>query len=48
MGAEYYDHARDPDELTNRVEAAKESDDLKAARRALHARFPPDAAPANR
>lgn len=45
LGAEYYDHARDPDEKTNRIDA-KDSDDLKAARRALHAQFPPARAPA--
>lgn len=46
VGAEYYDHTRDPDEMVNRV--AEESDDLKAARRALHAQFPPDTPPAKR
>jgi iduronate 2-sulfatase len=44
-GAEYYDHAGDPYELTNRLGAGKETDDLKSARRELHAQFPPDLAP---
>ena len=45
-GAEYYDHARDPAELTNRV--GNESVALKAARQALHRQFPPDTPPARR
>ena len=48
LGAEYYDHARDPNELTNRLDEAKDSDDLKVARRALHAQFPPNVPPAKR
>jgi iduronate 2-sulfatase len=48
LGAEYYDHARDPHELTNRLDAMKDFGDFKAARRALHAQFPPDILPANR
>jgi iduronate 2-sulfatase len=48
LGAEYYDHTRGAKERTNRLEAAKESDDLKAARRALHGQFPPDVPPAKR
>jgi iduronate 2-sulfatase len=47
LGAEFYDHARDPNELTNRL-AAKESDGLKAARRALHAQFAPGTPPSKR
>jgi iduronate 2-sulfatase len=48
IGAEYYDHARDPAELTNRIDEAKDSADLTAARKALHAQFPPDVPPAKR
>lgn len=48
LGAEYYDHTRDPHELTNRLNAAKESDEEKAARKALHAQFPPEIPPAKR
>lgn len=48
IGAEYYAHPGDPFELTNRVESAKDSDNLKAARKALHAQFPPDIPPAKR
>ncbi len=48
LGAEYYDHARDPHELTNRLDAARESDAVNAARKALHAQFPPDVPPAKR
>lgn len=48
IGAEFYDHARDPNELTNRLDAAKDSEELKAARKALHAQFSPDVAPAKR
>jgi iduronate 2-sulfatase len=48
LGAEFYDHGRDPNELTNRLDDAKTADDVKATRRALHAQFPPDTAPANR
>ncbi len=47
LGAEYYDHARDPNELTNRL-AGRETDDLKAARQALHRQFPPHTPPAKR
>jgi iduronate 2-sulfatase len=42
LGAEYYDHRLDPDELINR---AADADDLKAAQQALHTRFPPDHRP---
>jgi iduronate 2-sulfatase len=48
LGAEYYDHTRDPNELTNRLDSAQETDDVKAARAALHAQFPPDVPPAKR
>lgn len=48
LGTEYYDHRRDPLELTNRLDGATDSDEVKVARRALHARFPPDTPPANR
>jgi iduronate 2-sulfatase len=48
LGAEYYDHARDPQERTNRLEAARETDDVKAARRALRMQFPPHTPPAKR
>jgi iduronate 2-sulfatase len=48
LGAEYYDHARDPHELTNRLADAAETNDVRTARRALHGRFPPDVAPAKR
>jgi iduronate 2-sulfatase len=44
LGAEYYDHARDPNELTNRADDAG----VKAAREALHAMFPPAVSPAKR
>jgi iduronate 2-sulfatase len=40
VGAEYYDHARDPNELTNRVDELKGSAEVGTARRALVARFP--------
>jgi iduronate 2-sulfatase len=46
LGAEYYDHARDPNELTNR-QAGTETDKLKA-RAALHRQFPPHIPPAKR
>jgi iduronate 2-sulfatase len=48
IGAEFYDHARDPYELTNRLDEAKDTADLKAARKALHARFRPNTPPAKR
>jgi iduronate 2-sulfatase len=48
LGAEYYDHVRDPNELTNRAESSKDTDELKAARQALHKQFPPDTPPAKR
>jgi iduronate 2-sulfatase len=48
IGVEYYDHARDPYEQTNRVEEAKDTDALNAARKTLHAQFPPDTPPAKR
>lgn len=48
IGAEYYDHARDPHELTNALDDAKSADDVAAARKALHAQFPADTPPAKR
>ena len=48
LGAEYYDHTRDPNELTNRLGTVPESDEVKAARRALHSQFPPEIPPAKR
>jgi iduronate 2-sulfatase len=48
IGAEFYDHARDPDELTNLSLEAKDTDVFKKARLALHAQFPPDTPPAKR
>lgn len=48
LGAEYYRHADDGAELTNRFNEAKGSEELKAARRALHAQFPPEIPPAKR
>jgi iduronate 2-sulfatase len=48
IAAEFYDHARDPNELTNSIESAKDSPELKAARKALHSQFPPDIPPAKR
>lgn len=43
--AEYYDHTRDPNELTNQLDQAQDSEGLKAARQALHTQFPPDIPP---
>jgi iduronate 2-sulfatase len=48
VGTEYYDHGRDPAEVTNRALSAKDSAELKEARQALHKQFPPDVAPAKR
>ena len=48
VGAEYYDHARDPDELDNRLNTAANAADVKVARQALHAQFPPEVSPAKR
>jgi iduronate 2-sulfatase len=48
IGAEFYDHTRDPDELTNRVEDASLAAAVKEAREALHKQFPPDMPPAKR
>lgn len=48
IGAEYYDHKLDPTELTNRLELAKDSVALKAARQALHQQFPPETPPSKR
>lgn len=46
--AEYYDHTRDPNELTNQLDQAKDSEALKAARQALHEQFSPDTPPSKR
>lgn len=46
LGAEYYDHARDPDEMVNRIK--DDPAELRAARQALHAQFPPSTPPAKR
>lgn len=48
LGAEFYDHTRDPNERTNRIGAAMASEELKTARDALHARFPPMIPPSKR
>ncbi len=48
VGAEFYDHTRDPKELTNALDAAKDSDALKIAKRSLHAQFPSGTPPAKR
>jgi iduronate 2-sulfatase len=48
VATEWYDHASDPQERVNRFDAAKDSAELAAARRALHGQFAPDTAPARR
>jgi iduronate 2-sulfatase len=48
LGAEYYDHARDPNEQTNRIDELKDSPDWKLARTALAKQFPPDVPPSKR
>jgi iduronate 2-sulfatase len=48
VGTEYYDHHRDPRETVNRFDDPAVSSDVAAARRALHAMFPPDLPPAKR
>ena len=48
VGAELYDHARDPHETANRIDDPKLADELTAARKALHAQFPPALPPAKR
>lgn len=48
IGAEFYDHARDPSETKNLYGAAGDTPGLKAAREALHAQFPPGTPPAKR
>ncbi|MBN9518591.1 sulfatase [bacterium] len=45
LAAEWYDHAADPHERANRIDAARESPEVAAARRALHAQFSPDVPP---
>lgn len=48
IGVEWYDHGRDPQERVNRFDAAKDSPEYAAARRALNGQFPPDTQPARR
>ncbi len=48
LGAEFYEHTRDPNELTNVLDPTKNTDDVRAARAALHKQFPPDTPPAKR
>lgn len=48
VGAEYYDHMRDPSELSNRVDAREAAAEVKTARQALHAQFPPTTPPEKR
>jgi iduronate 2-sulfatase len=48
IGAELYDHARDPNETENRIERPPSAEDLKAAKAALHKQFPPETPPARR
>jgi len=48
LGAEYYDHARDPLELENRLETHQDTAELQAARQALHGEFPPATPPEKR
>jgi iduronate 2-sulfatase len=48
LAAELYDHARDPNELENRIAAPPDQKTLAAARAALHAQFPVDKPPAKR
>ncbi len=48
LAAEYYDHSRDPNELTNRLNDVNDSHEVKAARAALHVQFPRDTPPSKR
>jgi iduronate 2-sulfatase len=48
LGAEYYDHTQDPDEMFNRVHEAKDAGAVQAAREALHVQFRPSSPPAKR
>lgn len=48
LGAEYYDHARDPREMVNRLSELGDSDETRIARQALHDVFPPGVPPARR
>lgn len=48
LGAEYYDAASDPNELKNLIGESRARPDLVAARRLLHAQFPPDTPPSKR
>jgi len=48
LAAEYYDHTRDPNELTNRLDEMNDSTVLMGARDALHKQFPLNVSPANR
>lgn len=46
VGRELYEHATDPQELRNAVDAPTEATALAEARSLLHVQFPPDVAPA--
>jgi iduronate 2-sulfatase len=48
LGQEWYDHARDPNELDNQAGALESSPAGQAARTALRRQFPPSTAPVNR
>jgi len=48
LGAEYYDHTRDPDELTNCLDDATWAAASKEARNTLHIQFPLSIPPAKR
>lgn len=48
LGAEFYDHRRDRQELNNRVDELTDTPELKAAQKALYAEFPPETPPAKR
>jgi iduronate 2-sulfatase len=48
IGTEYYNHVSDPNETRNLTDLARTPPELKTAREALHAQFPPDVPPAKR
>ena len=48
IAAELYDHARDPNELANRIADPPDAKALAAAKAALHSQFPPNTPPAKR
>jgi iduronate 2-sulfatase len=48
LAAEYYDLQHPPKDARNQIDAMKDTKELKAARNALHAQFPPDVPPAKR